>query len=298
MNGFDSARRAAVMHDLLALALRRPADLLPFDEVRERLRLTRMVDRGVEEVPLERIVGTVQRERDFNRAFLPREEALRERWQGLEDLSKGARGFPPIELYRVGDAHFVVDGHHRVSVARAHGLAAIEAHVKEFPTDVPLSAGASISDVILREGLAGFLEATGLAPSEPDEYRATEADGYERLLDHIGVHRYYRGVELRRPVPWDEAVASWRDAVYRPMVATVRESRILEEFPGRTETDLYLFTMDHLHTLRQRHGAGFPAARAVRHFALSSRARSPLARVRAWWRKRRRSPLPRAHSGL
>ena len=142
MNGFDNARRIALMQDLLSHLLKRPADLLPFDQVRERLHLLRVVDRGVQDGPLERIVGTVQREREFNRAFLPREEKLRERWEDLEELALGARGFPPVELYRVGDVDFVVDGHHRV---------------KEFVTDVPLDPGASIEDVILKEGLARFL---------------------------------------------------------------------------------------------------------------------------------------------
>jgi hypothetical protein len=283
LNGFDSARRAALMQDLLSHLFKRPVDLLPFDEVRERLHLLRVVDRGIQDVPLSRIVGTVQREREFNRAFLPREEKLRERWEDLEDLASGVRGFPPVELYRVGDVDFVVDGHHRVSVARAHGAPTIEARVKEFVTDVPLDAGASIEDVILKEGLARFLEATGLAPSSPDEFRVTEANGYERLLDHMSVHRYYRGIELGRPVGWEEAVRSWYDAVYRPMVERIRSSGILRQFPGRTETDLYLFTMDHLHHLRQRYGPSFPLSRAVRHFELSLGPRKgPLARVRLW----------------
>lgn len=299
MKDFDGVRRAAVMHDLLAFLLRRPADLLPFEEVRERLRLRGVVDRGIQEVPLARIAGTVQRERDFNRAFLPRDEKLRGRWQDLEDLADDGRGFPPVELYRVGDVDFVVDGHHRVSVARARGLGSIEARVKEFRTDVPLSANASLEDVILKEGLAGFLEATRLSPSTPDEFRTTEPNGYERLLDHISVHRYYRGIELDRPVSWEEAVASWRDAVYRPMVERVRASRALDEFPGRTETDLYLFTMDHVHTLRERYGPDVAVSRAVRHFELSlSRGRGPVARLRAWWRKRRRPAPGGPPSGL
>ncbi len=286
MNGFDSARRSALMQDLLAHLFRRPADLLPFDQVRERLRLARGIDRGIQEVPLERIVGTVQRERDFNRAFLPREETLRERWEDLEELAQGARGFPPVELYRVGDVDFVVDGHHRVSVARANGAPTIEAHVQEFPTDVPLPRGASVEDVLLKEGLAGFLEATGLVPSSPDEFRVTAPNGYERLLDHISVHRYYRGIELSRPVPWKEAVRSWYETVYRPMIETIRGSRTLQEFPGSTESDLYLFTMDHLHYLRQRYGPALPLSRAVRHFELSlTPRRGPLARLWLWWKK-------------
>jgi hypothetical protein len=276
------------MQDLLSHLLKSPADLLPFDQVRERLRLRHMVDRGIQDVPLKRIVGTVQREREFNRAFLPREENLRERWEDLEELSLGARGFPPVELYRVGDVDFVVDGHHRVSVARVQGAPSIEARVKEFLTDVPLNQDASIEDVILKEGLAGFLEATGLVPSSPDEFRVTAPKGYERLLEHISVHRYYRGIELARPFAWNEAVRSWYETVYRPMIETIAQSRILQQFADHTETDLYLFTMDHLHNLRQRYGPTFPFSRAVRHLELSLAPRKgPLAKLRLWWTRLR-----------
>jgi hypothetical protein len=116
---FDAARRTALMQDLLAAARGRPADLLPFADVKEKLRLTSLVDRGVQEVPLSRIVGTLGRAKEFNRAFLPRDEALRERWDDVRDLAEGPHGFPPVELYRVGNVDFVVDGHHRVSVARS-----------------------------------------------------------------------------------------------------------------------------------------------------------------------------------
>lgn len=272
MTHFDAARRAALMGDLLDSLRRRPVDLLPFEKVREQLRLKNLVDRGRQDVPLKRIVGTLGREREFNRVFLPREESLRDRWEDVSSLAE-TKGFPPVELYKVGDAYFVVDGHHRVSVARKLRAPVIEANVKEFLTRVPLGPGDSIGDVLLKEGLADFLETTGLLPEGPDEYRVTEPNGYERLLEHISVHRYYRGIELERPFAWDEAVASWRDLIHRPMVRLIRESGVLEEFPGHTEADLYLFTMDHLGYLRERYGeAAVPFARAVRHFALTNRA--------------------------
>jgi hypothetical protein len=253
MTQFDAARRAALMGDLLRIVLGRPRDLLPFDQVRERLHLRRFVDRGVQEVPLDRIVGTVGRERDFNRAFLPRRESLRDRWGKMTELAEGPEGFPPVELYQVGDSYFVVDGHHRVSVARSMGHTTIEARVMEFLAPVPLSPDESLPDVIRKGGLADFLEATGLKQTEPDEYRVASVNGYERLLEHINGHRYFLGIERNAPVPWEEAVRSWHDTVYRPMIQTTRRSGILEEFPGLTETDLYLFTMDHLHHLRQRY---------------------------------------------
>jgi len=284
---FDAAMRAGLMQDLLAQARGRPTDLLPFDAVRRRLRLRNLIDRGIQEVPLERIVGTVQREREFNRAFLPRDESLRDRWEEIQDLADGGRGFLPVELYRVGDTHFVVDGHHRVSVARAMGSPTIEARVQEFTAPVVLPPNASIEDVVARQGLADFLETTGLTPGTDDEFRTTEPNGYERLLDHINVHRHFRGINERREIPWPEAVLSWRDSVYRPMIQRIVASDVLRDFPGRTPADLYLFVMDHLHYLRQQYGDVAPT-RAFDHFRLSQRPKESFGeRLWRWWRRLR-----------
>jgi hypothetical protein len=272
VSGFDAARLGALMADLLAYVRGRPAGLLSFDTVREKLRLKHLVDRGVAEVPLDRIVGSVGRVAEFNRVFLPRRESLRRRWVELERLAEGPLGFPPVDLYKVGDAYFVVDGHHRVSVARSLGAPTIEARIKEFLTRVPLAADASVRDVLLKEGLAGFLESTGLEPVTEDEYRVSVAAGYERLLEHISGHRYFRGLDTGHQVSWPEAVASWRDNVYRPMVQRIRGSGVMRTFPGRTETDLYLFTMEHLHHLRAQYGDRATPDAALRHLRWTRRA--------------------------
>ena len=289
MSRFDHARRAALMQDLLGLLLGRASDLLPFDEVREGLRLRSLVDRGVQEVPLDRIVGSVGREREFTRAFLPRDESLRKRWEDVTDLAEGPEGTPPVELYKVGEAYFVVDGHHRVSVQRSLRAPAIEARVKEFPTPVSLAPEATIEDVLLKRGLAEFLETTGLVPAHPDEFRTTIPNGYERLVDHINTHRWFRGVDLHREFTPEEAITSWLDIVYRPMVDLIRRSGILEDFPGYTETDLYLYVMQHLHRLRERYGAeAVPPERAMAHFAEHHRERRrPGGGISAWLRRLR-----------
>ena len=264
---FDEAKRSAFVKDLLGFFRRRPVDLLPFEEVRDRLRLRSFIDRGIQEVPLSRIVGSLGREREFNRAFLPRQESLRNRWQELKDLAEGPAGFPPVELYYVQDVYFVVDGHHRISVARNIGAETIESHVMEFRSSVILTPETSIEEIVLKEGLAEFLEATGLVQRKPDEYITSIPNGYEKLLDHISVHRYYRGIECARPVSWEEAVESWRKSVYLPMTRIIRKHKILEQFPERTETDLYLYTTEHLHYLREQYAPQrVPRARAVKDF--------------------------------
>lgn len=264
MTDFDAARRTALIQDLVRIARGRPVDLLPFEAVQRELKLRHLVDRGIREVPLDRIVGSLGRTAEFNRAFRPRDEALRDRWEDVREVALSDRGFPPVELYQVDQAYFVVDGHHRVSVERALGAPTIEAWVKEFPTPVPLDPDATIEEILLRRGLAEFLEATGVEPEDADELRTTLPQGYERLIEHIRVHGYYKGQQEGRDLPWTEEVASWRATVYRPMVEAIRKSRVLEQFPGRTETDLYLYTMDHLHHLREQvHDPDLPPEVAV-----------------------------------
>jgi hypothetical protein len=290
MSSFDAARTEALMGDLVRFVRGRPADLLPFDVVRESLHLRSFVDRGLQEVPLDRIVGSLGRVLEFNRAFLPREEALRDRWRAIWKLADGPRGFPPVELFKVGEAYFVADGHHRVSVLRSIGAPAVEAHVKEYLTRVPLDSTASLEEVLLKSGQAEFLEATGLAHENADDFRVTVSSGYDRLLEHIAVHRYYRGGELQREVPWPEAVESWRETVWRPMIEIIRDSDILKEFGGRTETDLYLFTMDHFHHLSERFGpenaSRQTAVEALRESGASERTSGT--RLGRWWRGLRR----------
>lgn len=293
MATFDEARLTAIVQDLWSGLLRRPADLLPFDDVKEQLRLRHVVDRGMREVPLAAIAGTLGRERDFNRSFLPREDALRSRWLQVRRLVHGPQGFAPVELYQVGDTYFVVDGHHRVSVAHSEGVATIEARVKEFVTPVPLDPDESIEDVFEKRGLADFLETTGLVPEHDEEFRCTVPGGYERMLEHISVHRYYLGIDHGYPIAWGDAVLSWRDSFYRPITARIRAGGLLDDMPGCREADLYLLVMVELHVLREQRGAdAVPPASAADHFAALQRqmTSSRLDALKRWWREFRSRP--------
>jgi hypothetical protein len=277
LTSFDAARSAALMGDLVDHVRGRRGHLLPFDQVRDRLHLKTLVDRGIQDVPLDHIVGTLGRAREFNRAFLPKREALRERWTEVARVAESMEGFPPIETYKVGTVHFVVDGHHRVSVARRLGAPSIEARVREFLTPVVLSPEDDVDTVLSKAVRADFLDVTGLQPDPEGEFDLTQPAGYERLLEHIQVHGYFRGAAEDRDIPWQEEVASWHEQVFRPMVAIIRSSGIMASFSGRTEADLYLFTMNHLHRLREQYGSERVAPEAaVRH----------LRRIRpSWWQR-------------
>lgn len=288
MPRFDEARRLAQIQDLVRQFRGLPVDLLPFDEVKDSLQLRHTVDRGLTEVPLDHIVGTLGRDREFNRFFFPREESLRQRWERISRLARGATGYDPVQLYKVGDAYFVVDGHHRISVARALEAPTIEARVKEFLTNVPMLPDDSVEEIILKKSFADFVEATGLDEKSARQFEVSSADGYARLLDHITVHRYYLGIDHKRPVSREEALESWRTWVWGGMVEIIRKSGLMQHFPESTPTDLYLYAMDYLHKLRETYGTTEGDAEdAVEDLVEQSRPEGWLARLREWWRRGR-----------
>ncbi|HMQ35726.1 MAG TPA: hypothetical protein PKD53_33785 [Chloroflexaceae bacterium] len=256
---FNRARRRAMLAQLGALIGRSSNELLPFEEVRARLNIRGQSHLGNRPVPLDQIVGSEGRYADFDRRFAPLHEATRYRWMSVDRAHHEAVALPAVELYKVGDIYFVKDGHHRISVARLQGQVDIDAIVTELVVDVPLSPSLSLRDLLLKEEYSDFLGWTGLAALRPEQrVEFSEPGGYLALVQHINAHRYYLCRERGADVPRDEAVASWYDQVYTPVVEVLREREALAAFPGRTEADLYRWIMDHRWFLRERNGGADP----------------------------------------
>ncbi len=240
-HAFDRARRAAFVQDILAPLRNQPAHLLPFEEVRATLHLSSQTYSGLQQVPLDQIVGSVGRYHDFSRAFRPRRESLRQRWQRAVQ-SRGP--IPPVDLYKVGDVYFVVDGNHRVSVARQAGARTIDAHVWQYETRVPVESNDTWTDIMLRREYLEFLEQSHLDISRPEQRIVFTVPGrYRQLGEEIARHRERLDRQHIYTVSFEEAAADWFDAVYVPMVKVIREQKILEEFPGRTEADLVAYIL-------------------------------------------------------
>lgn len=251
----------AQIADLMAKITGGKVDLLSYDEVAKRIKSRQQIEMGTQMIPLDKIVGSVGRYRDFTRTFLPRAGVSPERWARVDAVMNSLEGFPPIEVYKIGDVYFVRDGNHRVSVARANGLTHIEAYVTEIPTDVPLHMEDFERDQwIIKIERAEFLKETKLDEIRPGHgIEFTEPGRYQILLRHIQVHQYLRNLDLAREgsdhrLSWEEAVASWYDNVYLPVVEAIHRHRLLESFPSRTEADLYLWIAHHREQLAQRYG--------------------------------------------
>jgi hypothetical protein len=250
-----TAMRRVWVHDFLAWLRGEDNDLLPFEAVKH-LNPTGEHYLGIQTIPVSAIIGSVDRYRDFDEAFFPRSDHLKERWSNIRRLRLEGRELPAIQVYKVGDTYFVKDGNHRVSVAHLDGQKFIDAEVIELDVTVPPEKGDDIKDFIIKGEYARFLENTRLDQVRPDheEIFFSTPGRYDILLDHIQKRQYYLGLNLKRDIPYEEAVSSWYDRIYTHMVGEMRSAKALESFPGRTEADLYLWMMDHRYNLTQDYG--------------------------------------------
>lgn len=249
---FNAARRKAFVEEMLSHVTGRPSDLLPFEEVRQSLRLQDSTYKGLHEIELDKIVGSVGRYRDFTRTFLPKSDRSEDRWRRVDAVTLDLVGTPPIEVFKIGDVYFVRDGNHRVSVARAHGAKTIEAYVIEYKTPIHIENTDELDDILLKVERTKFLEDTKLDEIRPSHnVEVTEPGRYRFIGRNITFHKYLKETECGRELTDADAVASWYDNVYTPIVNLIRERGILEDFPGRTEADLYAWFVLHRSELEE-----------------------------------------------
>ncbi len=261
---FERARRQAALQQTLARLRGKSSELLTYEEIRKQLRVTGMAERGIQEIPLDSIVGSVGRSTDYTRNFMPIHDSDEARWASVKMAILSQTGVPPIEVYQIGDAYFVKDGNHRVSVARQLGNATIEAYVTEVRTRVPLAADDNPEEIILKARYAHFLEQTNIDQIRPEaDLRMTWTGYYFLLLEEIEVHRYYMGINQEREIPYAEAVAHWYDEVYLPVMGLLYERGLFHQFPGRTEADLYALLADYRRELGEQLGWEMDAETAV-----------------------------------
>jgi len=264
---FARARFRAFLNRLRSILRGQPHNLLSYDEVREKLHIGGPIYRGIQTVQVEKIIGSLNRYQQFDRKFLPLDDQYANRWQNVDRAFYRDISLPPIVLYKVGDVYFVVDGHHRVSVAREQGQIFIDAEVRECSTKVNITPDIDPDDLEILGEKVEFLERTGLDRIRPDaKIRLTIPDGFSRMIEHIAVHRYFMGLDLQRDISEEEAVAHWYDKVYRPIVRVIRRRGILKEFPGKTEADLYLWVLDRQYYLHKEGRDLLPPDKAAIEF--------------------------------
>jgi len=259
LRDFQQARKKAVMQQILSRVRGKEAELLCFDDVRQQLRSTGItIKHGLQEIPLEKIVGSVARYQDFTRSFLPKRDTDEERWAGVKAAVNDMVGIPPIEVYQVGNAYFVKDGNHRVSISRRLGTKTISAYVTEVKTRVPLTADDDPNEIICKSYYADFLEKTNLDKLQPEsDLLMTFCGEYQVLLDQIETehtllkksNNSFKDIDL-----WEKAVTDWYIHVYLPVIYIIRELGVLHRFPERTEADMYVLLSERQAELEEEFG--------------------------------------------
>lgn len=265
---YQRVRTKAFFNRVWSILSGQPSNLLSYDDVKEKLHIGGPIYRGVKTVRVDQIAGSLNRYHEFDRAFLPTQDETAARWQRVNRAFYEDVSLPPVVLYKIGEVYFVVDGHHRVSVAREQGQEFIDAEVRECATRVNITPNIKPEDLEILGEKVDFLERTGLDRLRPKaNIKLTVPDGFDRMLEHIAVHRYFMGLDWKRDISEEEAVTHWYDTVYLPIVKVIRKSRIIKGFPGKTEGDLYLWVLDHQHYLAEEEGQPLqPPEEAAREY--------------------------------
>jgi ParB-like nuclease family protein len=253
---FDRARRRSAYARLARTLARQrgPRDLLPLDEVTDRLRPFARRYVGLRPIPVSKIVGTDSRVRDFDRDFRPRRPVIRERWQLVERAFPEA-GFPPIVVYQVGEAYFVIDGHHRVAIARQRRMETIDAEVTELRARWHLPADADVVELIHAEQERIFMDESGLGEVRPEaRMRFSRPVGYIELLETVQLHGYHMMLDADRALPRAEIAEDWYTTVYLPTIEAIHAERLDEVCPEVTDPDRFLWVWGRRRELMPEYG--------------------------------------------
>jgi hypothetical protein len=267
---FSRARGRAILSRIQHFMNADRDKLLSFNDVKEILKPKNETYRGMRAVPINLIVGSEGRYRDFNKYFLPRSDYLRSRWVRIDEARLNDYILPPIQLYEIGGVYFVRDGNHRVSVARSQGAELIDAEVTSLSSEIHLSPEMTTDE--LRSALIMyekkiFYEKTDFGKlTGCEDLDFTTIGRYDAIYNHILVHKYFLNERVAEEIPFSRALVSWYHTVYEPVIETIREERLYLNFPGRTLSDLYVWIVDHWDSLKRNYG-GYSLPQAALDFS-------------------------------
>jgi hypothetical protein len=215
---FSRARRSRLRREPDDVGL-----IMPFDEVVDALGMVGESQLGLQTIPLDSVVGTVDRTRDFDRGFRPTTPRVRGRWQRIAAAQRRGEAFPPISVYRIGDLHFVRDGHHRVSVAKSLGRTEIDAYVTEVRTRIGTGESLRMADLPLKDHERLFHERVPLEPELHALVRPSDPWDYGRLAEGVEAWGFRVIQERREYMDREEIALLWFEEDFSPIVDTLRE---------------------------------------------------------------------------
>jgi hypothetical protein len=237
---FARARRSSQWARLIARLRGRSGDvelMLPYDEVVTALGRRGQRDLGRREVPLDAVVGSVDRTGGFDRAFRPTDARSRQRFERIAAAVRRGADVPAIDVYQVGEAYFVRDGHHRVAVLRALGRATVAAQVVQILTVVGADRHLRLDDLPLKSHERLFRERVPLPAAARSAITVHDPDLYATLAE--GVEAWgYRTMQARGEW-WDrkQTAEAWFRDEFIPTVTLLRQAGLMT---GGTDAEVFL----------------------------------------------------------
>lgn len=267
---FAKARNKALFNEIQHLLSPEAASLISLNQVRGMVKSTVETYVGMQVIPIEKIVGSEGRYNDFDNHFFPKNTFLRTRWEHVDEAAINDIILPPIKVYELGGLYFVRDGNHRVSVAKARGTEFIDAEVVSLQSEIKLKNPDNINDIIkqiLNYEKRNFYAETNFGDITDYWCLDFSATGrYDVIEEHILTHKYYLNQAKEEEITYEEAVLSWFNTVYLPIVTSVRKNHTLRHFPKRTLADLYVYIVRYWDLLKQKFGDEIPIEDAVSKF--------------------------------
>ena len=264
---FNRARNRALINELQNFLAPDKKKLLSFHDVKKILKPQNEVYVGMKSVSINKIIGSEGRYRDFDNHFLPRSGYLRQRWERVDQAHLTDIPLPPIQLYEIGGMYFVRDGNHRVSVAKAQGVEFIDAEIISLKSEIVLPSSVTpetILDEVIKYEKRVFYTETGFGDLTEDwNLDFTSPGQYDVIYNHILVHKYYINETIPEEIPFPDAMLSWYQNVYQPVLRVIRKKKLLKKFRKRTESDLYVWIIKRWDELKNKYGASFPLDEAT-----------------------------------
>lgn len=267
---FNRARNKARFTNIFNIINPEKKELLSYYDVKTMAKPKSQTYRGMKVVKIDQIIGSEGRYKDFSKAFLPKKEHLRHRWESIDRAHLSDMILPPISLFKIGDVYFVRDGNHRVSVAKMQGTLSIDAEVVELTTEIkiePHMTKSDLKEVVLQYEREQMLKNTKLDQMlDMTNIRFTSLGRYDEMRRHIQGHKYYINQAVEEEISLEEAAASWFTKVYMPIIEIIKNENMLSRFPGRTESDIYIWTIKHWDGLKWKYGQEYPMDEAIKEY--------------------------------
>ncbi len=268
---FNKARNKAFFNEIQHLLSPDEAKLISFSDIKKILKPSNEVYKGMQVVPISLIVGSEGRYNDFDNHFFPKSNFLKTRWEHVDMAHYQDITLPPVSLYELGGLYFVRDGNHRVSVAKMKGIENIDAEVISLQSEIKLKPGSTkiqmVKQVIEYEKRLFYAETCFGDITDYWCLNFSTPGQYDVVYNHILCHKYYINSNQSEEISMEDAILSWFNNVYMPVIKAIESQKIIKSFKGRTLSDLYMFLIKYWDELKQRFGNDFSLNDAAENFS-------------------------------